>query len=84
MRDSGKASKSAMQSVIKDINDFTAIVQNELNLIIKETASLSDLWKDDKFTQFMECVERMKSSVELELKSIDNARWELENKVDIM
>ena len=84
MRDSGKASKSAIQSVIKDINDYTAIVQNELNLIMKETASLSDIWKDDKFTQFMECVERMKSSVEFELKTIDNARWELEKKVSMM
>lgn len=84
MRDSGKASKSAIQSVIKDINDYTAIVQNELNLIMQETASLSDVWKDVKFEQFLECVEKMKSSVEHELYTIDHARHELEKKVGMM
>ncbi len=84
MRDSGKASKGAIQSVIKDINDYTAIVQNELNLIMQETASLSDAWKDDKFRQFLECVERMKFSVERELHTIDHARQELVKKVGMM
>jgi len=84
MRDSGKASKSAIQSVIRDINDYTAIVQNELNLIMQESASLSDVWKDVKFEQFLECVEKMKSSVENELHAIDQARHELEKKVGMM
>lgn len=84
MRDSGKASKSAVQSVIKDINDYTAIVQNELNLIMQETASLSDVWKDVKFEQFLECVDKMKFSVEHELHTIDHARYELEKKVSMM
>ena len=84
MRDSGKASKSAIRSVIKDINDYTAIVQNELSLIIQETASLSDVWKDEKFEQFLGCVERMKFSVENELRAIDHTRHELEKKVGMM
>ena len=84
MRDSGKASKSAIQSVIKDINDYTAIVQNELNLIMQETASLSDVWKVVKFEQFLECVEKMKTSVEHELHTIDHARHELEKKAGMM
>lgn len=84
MRDSGKASKTAIQGVIKDINDYTAIVQNELNLILQETAALSDLWKDDAFKQFMECVEKMKISVEQELHTIDHAQHELEKKVSMM
>ncbi len=84
MRDSGKASKSAIQSVIKNINDYTAIVQNELNHIMQETASLSDVWKDVKFGQFLECVEKMKSSVEHELHAIDHAQHELEKKVSMM
>ena len=84
MRDSGKASKSAIQSVIKDMNDYTAIVQNELNLIMQESAALSDAWKDVKFEQFLECVEKMKSSVEQELHTIDHARHELEKKVGMM
>ena len=84
MRDSGKASKSAMQGVIKNINDYTTIVQNELNLIMKEADSLSDIWMDNKYKQFIGCVERMKASVELELQTMNNARYELEKKVGIM
>lgn len=84
MRDSGKASKSAVQEVIKNIGDYTAIVQNELDLILQETSSLSDIWKDVQFEQFLECVEKMKSSVEYELHSIDQTRHELEKKVSMM
>ena len=84
MRDSGKASKSAIQGVIKDINDYMAIVQNELNLIMQETGELAEIWRDDKFKQFMDCVEKMKFSVEHELHAIDHTRHELEKKVGMM
>ena len=84
MRDSGKASKTAIRGVIRDINDYTAIVQNELDLIMQEAESLSDVWKDDKFRQFLECVERLKFSVENELHAIDSTRRELEKKVGMM
>ena len=84
MRESGKASKTAIQGVIKDINAYTAIVQNELNLILKEAVSLSDIWKDDKFKQFLGCVEKMKVSVEQELHTMEHARHELEKKVGMM
>ena len=84
MRDSGKASKSAIFGVIKDINDYTVVVQHELNLIMNEAMALSDNWKDDKFEQFIECVENMKMSVERELQTMNHTKGELEKKVGIM
>lgn len=84
MRDSGKASKSAIQGVIRDINDYTAIVQNELLLIMRETAELSKLWDDAQFEQFSECVDRMRASVESELQTISHARYELEKRMGMM
>ena len=51
---------------------------------MQEAESLSDVWKDDKFRQFLECVERLKFSVENELHAIDSTRRELEKKVGMM
>lgn len=84
MVDSGKASKSAINGVIKDISDYTTIVRKELELIMREAESLSDVWQDHKFRQFIERVEAMKYSVESELNTINWAKHELEEKVDMM
>lgn len=84
MRDSGKASKSAINGIIKMLGDYTEIVQTELNNILKETEALSDIWQDNQYSQFLSHVESMKSSVEGKLHEISNARSELEKKVGIM
>ena len=84
MVDSGKASKSAINGVIKDISDYTTIVSKELELIMREAESLSDVWRDRQFRQFIERVEMMKIAVESELNTINRAKHELEKKVDMM
>ena len=84
MRDSGKASKSAMQGIIKDMNDYTMILHTELNLIMQEAASLSGLWNDDQFKHFLESVEKLQASVAYEIHTLDEVRHELEKKVGLM
>lgn len=84
MRDSGKGSKVAIQGVIKDIGDYTAIVRRELRLILEDVAAFSEVWKDDKFIQFTECVERMKSGVERGLNAIEEARASLKEKTRLL
>lgn len=84
MVDSGKASKRAMLEVINDIDKYSMYVKKELELLYNESSNLSDLWKDNKFTNFMECVEKMKQGVEHNLEKIDEAKYVLKEKVGMM
>ena len=84
MRDNGKATKEAMLSVIKDIGDYNDIVKQELEAIMTEIDALSTIWKDDKYNQFIEHVSDMRSSLLDELTILENARHQLQTKVDLM
>lgn len=84
VRDSGRASKSAILSTARDLENYTNTVQNELNLIQNEAASLSELWKDEQFKQFLSQVERMTSDVERELNQLRETRRKLEERARMM
>ena len=84
MRDSGKATKDSILSAIKDIDDYTRIVKKELACISAEAEALSDIWKDDKYSQFIDQLNSMRLSVENELSVLDYTRIQLQRKVDLM
>ena len=84
MRDDGRASKAAILGVIKDIDDYVTIVQNELNAIKSDAASMSSMWKDQKFSQFLQCVDALKASMERDLAEMVDARQQLIKKVGLM
>ena len=73
-----------MLSVIKDIGDYNDIVKQELEAIMTEIDALSTIWKDDKYNQFIEHVSDMRSSLLDELTILENARHQLQTKVDLM
>ena len=84
MRDSGKASRSAVQGVIKDLEDYEFVIDNELELILKEIDELSGVWNDNNFKLLWASVDNIKSNIMHELETVRHARHELEKKVSLM
>lgn len=84
MTDSGKATKSAMLGVIKDIGDYIAIVQKELEMIRQDAENLSGSWDDDQFGNFLDCVRYTEASLSRELDDLADVRHELQRKVGLM
>ena len=84
MRDSGKATKDSILSAIKDIDDYTRIVKQELTCIMAEAEALSDVWKDDKYNRFIEHLDKLRLSVENELSMLEYTRIQLKEKADLM
>ena len=83
MRDSGRASRSAMESVIKDLSDYEDIITEELDRIISEIRDLSDIWDDGNYQSFLVSVENIKFNIETELNTVRHTRYALEEKVKI-
>lgn len=83
MRDSGRASRSAMESVIKDLSDYEDIIIEELDRIISEIRDLSDIWDDGNYQSFLVSVENIKFNIETELNTVRHTRYALEEKVKI-
>lgn len=77
MNDRGKASKKAIEGVINDIDVYSKFIEGELSLIKEKVGNLSEYWKDKKFKDFMNCVERMKHNVEKNLNQIQEAQYNL-------
>ena len=83
MRDSGRASRAAMESVIKDLSDYEDIIIEELDRIISEIRDLSDIWDDENYQSFLVSVENIKFNIETELNTVRHTRYALEEKVKI-
>lgn len=84
MVDSGRASKSAINSVINNIEKYTFYVEKELDIIINEVNNLSYEWKDNKYSEFNECVSSLKRSLEYNLNDMKDAQYNLKKKVGLM
>lgn len=84
MRDSGRASKAAIERVIKDLTDYESVMIEELELIMKDVDQLSDIWNDKNYKLFLASVDNIKSSITSELDTIRYTRHELERKVGMM
>lgn len=84
MVDSGRASKSAINSVINNIEKYTFYVEKELDIIINEVNNLSYEWKDNKYSEFNECVLSLRRSLEYNLNDMKDAQYNLKKKVGLM
>lgn len=84
MVDSGRASKSAINNVINNIEKYTFYVEKELDIIINEMNNLSYEWKDNKYLEFRECVLSLKRSLEYNLNDMKDAQYNLKKKVGLM
>ena len=84
MIDSGKASKSAIEGVIRDISAYTEAVKRELSLLIGDIESLSDVWCDEKHKELLSAAHRMCADVDSGLDVLSHARSELIRKVGMM
>lgn len=84
MVDSGRASKSAINSVIDNIEKYIFYVEKELDIIINEMNNLSCEWKDGKYREFRECVLSLKRSLEYNFKDMKEAQYNLKKKVGLM
>ena len=83
-RDSGRASRSAIQGVIRDISQYIEIVSEELRMLEREAEELHAVWADGQYENFMNEVQRMRSSLDRELDALERPRLELEKKVGMM
>ena len=84
MIDSGKASRAAMESVIKDLSDYEYVFKEDLDSIISEIRDLSDIWNDGVFERFLISVESIAFDIETNLNNVRYTRHALEEKVKIL
>ena len=84
MRNSGRATKRAMQGVIDDIHDYSDAVRTLLDYMRYDVSSLNDDWNDSQFDRLEEALESFIHSVESRLNDMENAAFELKKKVEML
>lgn len=79
MAQKGKASKTAVENLILNLNQFSEAVKNELSNMMSKANELADTWKDSQYKQFITFVSELNNSIRNDLNSLDNAKDNLQS-----
>ena len=79
MAQKGKASKTTVENLILNLNQFSEAVKNELSNMMSKANELADTWKDSQYKQFITFVSELNNSIRNDLNSLDNAKDNLQS-----
>lgn len=83
MERKGKSNKVVVEDLIKNLNQFVSLVENEFIDIKKEKDYLSTVWKDRQYDDFSYFIDELVKKLRLETTVLQGEIDRLERKVKL-
>ena len=84
MADQGRAKKAVILELIKNIEQFNAVVRKEIGDIQKDATKLSACWDDPQYKDFMNYTTEITKGLNRDVELLDGLAKNLQIKADIM
>lgn len=81
--DQGRAKKSVVLELIRNINNFNEVVFEEISNMVTLANDLEQSWKDEQYRTFNEFINELAESLCADLDVLKEASEELNRKVKI-
>lgn len=81
--DQGKSNRTVVQSLIRDMNDFSAFVNNQLAEMNDSVDRLGEYWMDKQYQQFQSYIRELTEALKQDLNVFDEASNQLQKKLDM-
>ncbi len=83
MERKGKSNKTVVESLIKNLNQFVDLVENEFMNIKREKDSLSTVWRDEQYNEFSYFIDQLIEKLKVETSVLQGEIDRLERKVKL-
>lgn len=83
MKRKGKSNKVVVEDLIKNLNQFVSLVENEFIDIKKEKDYLSTVWKDGQYDDFSYFIDELVKKLQVETTVLQGEIDRLERKVKL-